>query len=1148
MAEHRVGNIVYQVSMDVAQLLTAQRQVNERLDRMELGMDRANVATKRLSSSMSSLTAIAASLIAALYVRQIAEYADAWTSVNNKLVNSKKAHEELNAVTTRVFDISQRTRTSLEATATLYGRLEKATRSLNMSAKDLGDMTETINKALIVSGATAAESSSVLIQLSQALAAGALRGEEFNSVSENGIRIMQAIADYLGKDIGQLKEMAAQGKLTSKIVIAAMKASAQKIGKEFSNTTSTIEQAFVVAGNNVTKFIGESSKINTAANIFNKSLVTLSGNLDTFSTAIGMVALAAVAKFNGALANKVKTTITSMQSLNAETAAAHTNALATEHAAIAANRKAIADREQAILAYQVAEAEFIAAKGTQAEMIATNALIASKEALAVTQLNVATTGKAATAATAAVGVAAKNASVGLRLLGNAFAFVGGWFGLITIAAGIFYYMYEKTKQASDGAREYAKNLGDVKEKLKDLSAEEVAAEVDKMNRSIKQMEIDAKNSAQKIKELQQELDKFKDPKKRAIKIAYYTSNGMDRDFAEQAVADDEKNAQEALTQAKADHVRTTRELNKAKADSAIMTDIGNKKIEETNKLIYEQGKKEIPNNVKEWESAGKTYGEVVELIKTKLSSLGIAIKSVGGDTEEVNKKMQAMIKKAERDVKIASIPDEKGKIRQQAEFDAEDAGTKPDSEEAKKFVNLVIQKHEVDEAAERRKKAAQEAESAAKKADEEAKNRSKQIEDSLKRQRDEIDRLKTGYEEASREMAMYDAAKAMPEGSSPEQIEKARRNAAERYDLEKDYEARKWALEQDSLAKSKKAMDEELAHLRSVKKQGLIEIEEFKQREQEIKERYKNKQTEDDINKKVDSSVGFNEGMLGKVDPIQQLQNEYAQKMAMLDAYNAHDIGEHERILQLKSDLTRKFNDDMTTAQWEQWKGQNEMYQFLGDAVEALGQRSANAITGLLTGTQTANEAMRNLALTITNEAVSALVQMGMQQIKNMIIGKAANTAAAASAVATGATITTAMAPAAAATSVATMGTAATVGMTAMATAVPAMIALLGARKNGGPVSPNGAYRIGENNRPEIFKANNGNQYLVPGDRGKVISNRDMGKGGNSVSVGGIDITLNVYPQGNFTEQDARMVSGMVKKTIYDVLIDEGRPGGLLNQ
>ncbi|WP_086114238.1 tape measure protein, partial [Xenorhabdus beddingii] len=940
MAEHQVGNIVYQVSMDVAQLLTAQRQVNERLDGLERGMGRADAATRKLNSSMSSLSAVAASLIAALYVRQIAAYADGWTTVNNKLVNSKKAHEELGEVTTRVFDIAQRTRTSLEATATLYGRLEKATRSLNMGARELGDMTETINKALIVSGATAAESSSVLIQLSQALAAGALRGEEFNSVSENGIRIMQAIADHLGKDIGQLKAMAAQGKLTSKIVVSALKASADKIAKEFAKTTSTIEQAFVVANNNVTKFVGESSKISTAANIFNKSLVTLSGNLDVFSTAIGMVALAAVAKFNGALAGKVKAMFTSIQASNAETAAAHTNALATEHAAIAANRKAIADREQAILAFQVAEAELLAAKGSQAEMMATNALVASKQALAAANLKVITTGKAAAVSTAAVGVAARGASVSLRLLGSAFAFVGGWFGLITIAAGIFYYLYEKTKQASDGAREYAKNLGDVKEKLKDLSAEEVTAEIDKMNKSIKQIGIDAKNAEQKIEELQKELDKFRDPKKRAIKIAYYTSIGLDRDQAELAVIDDEKQAQEALTQAKADHVRTTRELTKAKADSAKMSDIGNKKIEETNKLIYEQGKKEIPNNVKEWENAGKTYGEVVDLIKAKLSSLGIAIKSVGGDTEEVNKKMQAMINKAERDLEIALIPDEKGKREKEAEFEAKDAGGSP--EDTKKYVNLVVKKQEVDEAEEKRKKAAQEAESAAKKAASEAESRAKQIADSLNSQKEALDRLNTGYKENSLEMAKYDARKAMPEGSSDPQLKAAEELAERIWLINQEKNDRIKASELDAVAHSATLRKKEEDDLKRMYDKRLIDEKTFQEQMKAIKD----KAEEEDKKRKVNEAVSPTMSALGEFDPVQNLINEQNRKMAAITQFEQQHTELKEQAEAARAAITKKHQEDLANAQWDQWKSQNEMYQFLGDAMESLGQRSANSITG----------------------------------------------------------------------------------------------------------------------------------------------------------------------------------------------------------
>ncbi|CBJ80367.1 putative Gp21 [Xenorhabdus bovienii str. Jollieti] len=1143
MADHQVGNIVYQVSMDVAQLLTAQRQVNDRLDGLERGMGRADMATRSLGKSMSSLSMVASSLISALYIQQIAKYADSWTTVNNKLVNSKKAHEELGEVTARVFDIAQRSRTSLEATATLYGRLEKATRSLNMGARDLGDMTETINKALIVSGATAAESSSVLVQLSQALAAGALRGEEFNSVSENGIRIMQAIADYLGKDIGQLKAMAAQGKLTSKIVVAAMKASADKIAKEFAKTTSTIEQAFVVANNNVTKFVGESSKVSTAANIFNKSLVNLSGNLDVFATAIGMVALAAVAKFNGALAGKVRAMHTSTQASLADARASHANALATEHAAIAANRKALADREQAILAYMVAEAELKAAAGTNAERIATDNLVIAKSRLAIVNLEVATTGKVAAVATAAVGVAAKEASVGLRLLGSAFAFVGGWFGLITIAAGVFYYMYEKTKQASDGAREYAKNLGDVKEKLKDLSVEEVAAEIDKMNKSIKQMGIDAKNAEQKIDELQKELDKFKDPKKRAIKIAYYTSNGLDSDFAEQAVTDDEKQAQEALTQAKADHVRITRELNNAKANSAKMSDIGNKKIAETNKLIYEQGKKEIPNNVKEWENAGKTYGEVVDLIKVKLSSLGIAIKSVGEDTKEVNKKMEGMIKNAERDLEIASIPDEKGKLIKEAEFEAKDAGA--NSGDTEKYVNLVVKKQEVDEAAEKRKKAAQEAESAAKKAQDEAESRSKQIANSLKDQREELERLNTGYEENSLEMAKYDARKAMPEGSSELQIKAAEDLAARIWLANQAKDDKIKASELDVAAHSAKLRKKEEDDLTRMYDKHLIDEKTFQEQMKAIKD----KAEEEERQRKVNEAVSPAMKTLGEFDPVQNLINEHDRKIAAITDFEQRHTELKEQAEAARAAIEKKYQEDLANAQWEQWKGQNEMYQFLGDAMESLGQRSANSITGLLTGTQSANDAMRNLALTITNEAVSALVQMGMQQIKNMVIGKAVNTAAAASAVATGATITTAMAPAAAATSVATMGTAATFGLTAMAVAIPAMIALMGARKNGGPVSPNGAYRIGEDNKPEIFKANNGHQYMIPGDRGQVISNRDMGKGGS----GGIVINqvnnFNVSNNGQFTAENARMLSGFVRREVYDVLANETqRDGGLLNQ
>ncbi|MFU9123929.1 tape measure protein, partial [Proteus sp. WDL240414] len=256
--------------------------------------------------------------------------------------------------------------------------------------------------------------------------------------------------------------------------------------------------------------------------------------------------------------------------------------------------------------------------------------------------------------------------------------------------------------------------------------------------------------------------------------------------------------------------------------------------------------------------------------------------------------------------------------------------------------------------------------------------------------------------------------------------------------------------------------------------------------------------------------------------------------------------------LALMNAANTQYEQDRMNAQWEIWRNQSQANQFLADGLDALGQRSANVITGLLTGTQSLNDAFRNVALTIVDQAVGALVQMGMQQVKNMItenaMRKASNAQAVADATATGGAIATAMAPAAATTSIATMGSAATWGMAAMAAAIPAMIALAGARKNGGQVGAGKMYRVGEGGKPEIFKASNGNQYMIPGDSGRVISNRQMGKGGNGVSMGDMHFTFQVQAPNGITQKEAQQIQQMVRGTVYDVLGTEMRSGGALEK
>ncbi|EHI0278385.1 tape measure protein, partial [Escherichia coli] len=230
--------------------------------------------------SMASLSLVAASLTAYLSVSAVASYAEAWTVLNNKLSNSVRASESLVEVTERVFNISQDTRSSLDATATLHARLERGTRQYNTSAEDLAKLTTIINQGFIVSGATAQEAENAIIQLSQGIASGVLRGEEFNSVSEQGSRLMVALADSMGVSIGQLRAMAAEGKLTTDVVVNGLLSQGAAIGEEFSKTTQTMSQAMQKAGNNVTKFFGESSTVKTFTSVFNDSVVTISENLD----------------------------------------------------------------------------------------------------------------------------------------------------------------------------------------------------------------------------------------------------------------------------------------------------------------------------------------------------------------------------------------------------------------------------------------------------------------------------------------------------------------------------------------------------------------------------------------------------------------------------------------------------------------------------------------------------------------------------------------------------------------------------------------------------------------------------------------------------------------------------------------------------
>lgn len=264
------------------------------VDKLDKSMVNLGKDTDKTSDSLGHLSKVAAAVASAISVKQIIDYADAWTTVNNKLANSIRANEKLADVTQRVFDISQDTRSSLDATANLYQKLERSTRNYNVTAEQLAKLTTTINQGFIVSGATVQEAETAITQLGQGLAAGALRGDEFNTVNENGNRLIIALADSMGRTTGEMRKLAEQGKLTTDVIVNGLLKQSDVIEKEYTKTVATFAQRTQEATQNLTKFVGESVLVQSSVAAFGDVMVLASTNIQTMidlATALTVVYL-----------------------------------------------------------------------------------------------------------------------------------------------------------------------------------------------------------------------------------------------------------------------------------------------------------------------------------------------------------------------------------------------------------------------------------------------------------------------------------------------------------------------------------------------------------------------------------------------------------------------------------------------------------------------------------------------------------------------------------------------------------------------------------------------------------------------------------------------------------------------------------------
>jgi len=236
---------------------TQSDKAGDSLDKLTEKSKKAEGQTDALAGSALKL---GAALAAAFSVSQITQAADAYTNLTNRLKLVTDSSYALAAATDSVFQIAQRSRSELGATGDLYFKISQNADRLKLSTQEVGKITETITQTLALSGASAGSSAAAILQFSQALASGAIRGDEFNSVAENAPALMDALARSLGVAKGELRALAADGRLTADILIKALQEQADEVGAAFAKTDATIGQSFTRLGNATTVFIGQTAE------------------------------------------------------------------------------------------------------------------------------------------------------------------------------------------------------------------------------------------------------------------------------------------------------------------------------------------------------------------------------------------------------------------------------------------------------------------------------------------------------------------------------------------------------------------------------------------------------------------------------------------------------------------------------------------------------------------------------------------------------------------------------------------------------------------------------------------------------------------------------------------------------------------------
>ncbi|MGG4606958.1 tape measure protein [Providencia sp. Me31A] len=1101
-----VGGIHYDVAMDVKPLLSGEKQVYTSLDRMEGSFNKASKSIESAEKSMFSFSKAAVAVTSALSVGAIVHAVDEWGQMAARIKMALKSAEgdieKYGAIQERFLEISNRNGKAIETVQSLYAGSASSMKELGYNTDQTVDYIESLSSAFTSNATGAQQTESAMNALNRAMVVGTLRGNDWHSVLNATPSVVGDIAKELSRLRGgvtvtenEVKKMAMETGISMQLFSDAMIHAREENNALADSMDNTVADGFTKLTNSAKAYFGELNQSLGITRSVSAGFAVLSNNFD--SVAVAAMALAAVmtGRLAGAMAVSIQSKLGSVVSARKLVIADAQAAKAEEQLALASLRSSNAAKQRALDEVKLAQMMKASAIGADQVTAAEARLSAARQnaSVAVSNYNQALTTHTAAQSASAAAAARASITIGGALRG-ALGLVGGPVGFAVLAASGLFYFSQKAEEARNNANGLADGVNNLISRFKEMTKVQIGEEIAKANKQIPELQDGVKEAQKKFDDLTSKISAYN---KEIYNFGEKTRRGREASEALKKTLNDQAIAAGELEKAKQRLSQTESfvTIGTAKFNGELLTGI---------ELLTKEAKSVLPNG----SAALRQYGVDLDNAtksKQKFNAQSLML-DFGGE------KGEALKKKIERDLALSKVEGE-AKVRLQVKFAADDAGVL-DPKAIENLQDKAVEEYKNNEGKKESIKTSKDAASAAAKEATEAEKLQKKITDLANATK--VAELET--KGLSREAAILEAVQSLGSKASEKQIKEITELASKEFDLKQAIKDREDSYKQNIGLQATRDQKLALEQLDRQLKANLVTEEQYQKRRAEINAEYSRKIAEENAK----SVITPTQEMAGQLDPVQRLANENAQKLALIQEYVNQKVLTEEQGLALMNAANREYEQSRFDAMWGLWKGQNDLNNLMGTAIDSLSSGTATAVSAMLSGTQSAGDAMRNLANTALNAMIQQLMQMAVQALITRTIlgtfmgglGAIPNIASVASSV----------------TSLSNIG-----GM-----GMPTDFRSYGGgRYNGGSVNPNNYYRFGERGKPEILQTSSGKNYLLPGEGGKVIPNKGLQGGGSSMPP-----IINVYQQASGAAVDVSAEKGLNQQDVINIVVYNIAQGG----